>query len=178
MNSLAMLRLQGLGLLVLAVSLLFLSGWSLITPVLDLRLAVADAEGRIARFETAARSASVSAGIDTSTVIAAQSTIEAYSLVVQRALVDDARVTGLQMNQLSAAPPRQMERGLVRLSYDLDVTGDLQHWTTFLNMLGDRRPALFLDKVALKSGPGTRADANLSMQIAVSSYLLPEAKND
>lgn len=176
MNPLAIQRLQGLGLLVVAAGLVLLLGWSLSTPVLDLRQTIADTEARIERFETAARSAGAAADIDTSMVIATETTAEAHSLAVQRTLVDDARTTGLQLNQLSAAPPRQMERGLIRLSYDLDVAGDLEHWTTFLNLLGDRRPALFLDKVALRSGPGVRADANLSMQMTVSAYLLAQPK--
>jgi hypothetical protein len=176
MTLLPIQRLQGFGLLLSTAGLAALLGWSFISPVLDLRQAIADAQQRIDRFEASAKLASAAPDIDTSMVIAVDTTAEAHSLIVQRSLVDDARTTGLQMNQLSATPPRQMERGLVRLSYDLDVAGDLEHWTTFLKMLSERRPALFLDKVVLRSGPGPRADANLAMQISVSAYLLGQPK--
>jgi hypothetical protein len=108
-------------------------------------------------------------------VITTGQAVEARSLAVQRAMVDNTSAVGLQMRQLSPAQPRDLERSLVRLSYDMEMAGDLEHWTSFLRLLADMRPALFVDKVVLRSGPGTRGDLNLSMQMTVSVYVLKSA---
>lgn len=107
-------------------------------------------------------------------VISTGITAEARSLSVQRLLVDGVRGAGLSMRQLSASPPATMERGLTRLSYKLDVGGDLENWTTFLRQLGEARPAVFVDKLALRSGPGARADLNFSIQMDVSAYIVAQ----
>jgi hypothetical protein len=165
-------RLQGAGILFAGLAIVALAAVSAIGPVLETQRSIADSKERIRRFEIAARAALRIQDVDTSMVVSTGSTPEERSLAVQRALVDHTRLAGLQMRQLSVAKPRQLDRGLARLTYNIDAAGDIEHLITFLKQVGEMRPAVFVDKVSLKTGPAPRADLNLSIQMEVSVYTL------
>jgi hypothetical protein len=167
-------RFQGLGTLAGAVATAGLLLWSALTPVLDLRQSITDVTNRIERFKRSAHS-SETRNIDTSMVISTGETTANRSLAIQRALVDDTAAAGLRIRQLSAATPREVKPGLVQLSYEIDASGDLGHLTAISKLLADRRPALFIDKLVVKSGPGPRPDLDLSVEMVVSAYVLPPA---
>jgi len=167
-------RIQGLVALAGLIALSCFLAWMALDPMLETRQAIVDAKARIERFKSSVDATGVVQDIETSMVISTGVTAEAKSLSVQRLLVDGVRGAGLSMRQLSASPPESMERGLRRLSYKLDAGGDLENWTTFLKQLGEARPAVFVDRVALRSGPGVRADLNLSIELDVSAYILEQ----
>lgn len=171
--SLAVQRVQGLAVLAGAAVMVSLLAWSALAPIIERRQLIADAVDRIETFKLSLRSVEVK-NIDTSMVVSAGETVEARSLAVQRMLVDDTTAAGLQMRQLSTVTPREIKPGLVQLSFEVDAAGDLGHVTAFLKLLSDRRPALFIDKLAVKSGVGGRPDLNLSIQMTVSAYVLAQ----
>jgi hypothetical protein len=163
-------RIQGLALLACFAAAITVVGWSLLSPLNDLHASTSEVRNRIAHF-TATSGKVVGRQIDTSTVIAAKVSPEAHGITVQRSLVDDIQASGLQMRQMSAAPAKSMDRGLVRLSYTLDVTGDLDQWTTFIRLLSEKRPVVFVDRMSIKSGQAQRADLNLAIQLDLSAYV-------
>lgn len=170
-------RLEGALLLVALATLVALFAWNGVTPILDLRVQIAETRARIDAFQRAERTAPLEK-LDTSMVVANGVAPEARELAIQRMLVDQGAAIGLQTSQMSALPRRDLERGLVRLSFQLEATGDLQHWTMFMRAIAEQRPAVFVDELNLRAGPGPRADRSLGMSTTLSTYVLkPPAKS-
>ncbi len=168
--------LQGVLLLLALVALLGALTWNGIAPILELRAQIAETGSRIDAFQRAERAAPIEK-LDTSMVVAAGVAPETRELAIQRMLVDQGAAIGLQMSQMSALPRKDLEQGVVRLSFQIEATGDLQHWTMFMRAIAEQRPAVFVDQMNLRASPGPRADLNLGMSTTLSTYVLRPPAN-
>lgn len=164
-------RMQGSLLLVVLIAGIALVGYLIATPLLQRENEFADANERTRRFISSSARAETSPPVDTSMAIYSDQPPATKTLDLQRKLVEEAKASGLQLRQMSSDNPREMDLGLVRLTYDLDLHGDLGHWTDFMQRLAQFSPAVFVDDVIIRADEGMRPDLRLNIRTHVSAYV-------
>lgn len=146
----------------------FLLAWMIVEPILNIQKEKTEAVNRIKRFEGVAAGALAIAPVNVDSAVFMGQTADALSISIQRSLVDDARTAGLQLRQLNVKPATKGARNLSTLSFDLELFGDLQHWTTFLRLLGEYKPAIFIDAMNVSASAPTNPDLSLSIRLRLS----------
>jgi hypothetical protein len=171
MTALLKQKLEGIAILALLAVAAAAILWAVAEPVLEKLHRVQDIEIRLSRFQNAVASGAEVVRVDVSAVISSGVASDQHALDIQRGLVEDSQAAGLLLGELSVLPERVLEPGMRQMRFHAASTGDLAQLTKFLTQLGERRPALFLDRLEVQAGTGSRPDQQLTVKIEISSYV-------
>ncbi|MEM6626140.1 MAG: GspMb/PilO family protein [Pseudomonadota bacterium] len=165
----------------LLLGIAFIAGGVLYQAALPFILVLDELEftsDQISAFEAASGRTHEIIVMDTSEFVATNVSPDAYAREVQQKIADAARESGLTLRRLDPREVETLETNIKRTSVDLELSGDLQHWVNMVEKLGTVRPAIFVERVDIKAGAGSRPDLNLNVRLQISSYSIDDSRKD